>query len=184
MSLFSVWIRKKKYIFLHFLKRKIKMYIVFSLPFFHFPKMEWWNLWKNSLFFTKANSKTFPLSSLLEKKRKGKTRKFLFLFHLFLTFYGDRGTWTLTIEKINGFSLYVYSIGLFLYLYLWLWLFESQFYWSKLLLFFKDSSHQVSAPFVYTKRFKIWKTFFSFFDIESIHFLNFFRKAQKSLLKV
>jgi hypothetical protein len=57
----------------------------------------------------------------------------------------------------------------------------------------KDSSHKVSAPFVL---FGIYFSFFyygtflkqkgskfekkiSFFDIESIHFLNFFKKAQK-----
>jgi hypothetical protein len=140
--------------------------------------------------FTVLNKKEFKnfFSPLFISKKRRENRKnpkaFISLWFFFLLFYGDRGTWTLTIEKINGFSWNFYFPGLFLYLCICcdclLWLFQSHVYfceWS--FLFVKDSSHKVSAPFVETKRFKIWKPLFSFSDIESIHFLNFFRKAQK-----
>jgi hypothetical protein len=120
--LFFFSLNSKRTFFFPFEKKEVLFYSIFSVVFypssFFFlrnkknakkiqvkkEKMKWSNWWKDSLFWPKKEFKNFISFISFFQKKEIKTRKFLFLFDFFLTFYGDRGTWTLTIEKINGFS--------------------------------------------------------------------------------
>ena len=211
-------------------KKTLKSFFFFLLCSFflqyEFERFLLFLEWRFCLFIWKFSKKNH-LSHFFQSRKHSFFKNIVFCFSfafLFLTSFGDRGTWTLTIEKINGFSLklccfWTFSLSLFFIVPFFSHLKKKEslsfevngwkiekitFIKSLHLLFFRLGN----MIFFYSIRFlspqKNWKQNvkeflmpssegknkmvqnlkkFSFFDFESIHFLNFFRKAQKEFWK-